>query len=87
MHTYRVMYHGIQSTSDDVFNSSGPMGPSEFRYYYLLRSIYFVGYMVVMAFILLNLFSGFVIVTFQEEGVKEFHQVKLDRNQVRLVWL
>ena len=45
--------------------------------------IYFILYMVVMALILVQLFTGFVIVTFQEDGVKSFREAKLDRNEVR----
>ena len=48
-------------------------------------AIYFVLYMLVMPFLLLNLFVGFVIVTFQNYGVKSFRETKLDRNQVWLL--
>lgn len=47
-------------------------------------AIYFILYMIIMTFILLQLFVGFVIVTFQEVGVKTFRKAKLDRNQVRV---
>ena len=42
-------------------------------------------YMFLMPFVLLNLFVGFVIVTFQKYGVKSFRKTKLDRNQVWLL--
>ena len=45
-------------------------------------AIYFIVYMILMTFVLLQLFIGFVIVTFQEVGVKSFRETKLDRNQV-----
>jgi hypothetical protein len=45
-------------------------------------AFYYILYMIVMTFILLQLFVGFVIVTFQEVGVKTFRKTKLDRNQV-----
>ena len=48
-------------------------------------AIYFVLYMFLMPFVLLNLFVGFVIVTFQKYGVKSFRKTKLDRNQVWLL--
>ena len=51
------------------------------------ETVYFLLYMLVMTFVLLNLFVGFVIVTFQEVGVKSFRETKLDRNQVCLVKL
>ena len=38
--------------------------------------------MIIMTFILLQLFVGFVIVTFQEVGVKTFRETKLNKNQV-----
>ena len=46
-------------------------------------AIFYILYMITMTFILLQLFVGFVIVTFQEVGVKTFRETKLDRNQVR----
>lgn len=46
-----------------------------------VSAVYFIIYMVVMALILVQLFTGFVIVTFQEDGVKSFREAKLDRNQ------
>ncbi len=45
-------------------------------------ALYYILYMIVMTFILLQLFVGFVIVTFQEVGVKTFRETKLNRNQV-----
>ena len=48
-------------------------------------AIYFVLYMLLIPFVLLNLFVGFVIVTFQNYGVKSFRKTKLDRNQVWLL--
>ncbi len=48
-------------------------------------AFYFIIYMIVMTFILLQLFVGFVIVTFQEVGVKAFRETKLNRNQVTRV--
>lgn len=49
-------------------------------------AIYFVLYMLLMPFVLLNLFVGFVIVTFQNYGVKSYRKTKLDRNQVNLAF-
>ncbi len=48
-----------------------------------LAAVFFLVYMVVMALILAQLFTGFLIVTFQEDGVKTFRETKLDKNQVR----
>ncbi len=33
---------------------------------------------------MMNIFVGFVIVTFQEQGEKEYKNCELDKNQVRL---
>ena len=47
-------------------------------------SAYFIIYMILMTFVLLQLFIGVVIVTFQAVGVKSFRETKLDRNQVKI---
>lgn len=52
-----------------------------------LGALYFILYMIFMTFILIQLLVGFVIVTFQQVGIKPFRETKLDRNQVRLVVL
>ena len=36
---------------------------------------------------MVNIFVGFVIVTFQNEGENEFKNVELDKNQVRNIFL
>lgn len=46
-------------------------------------SIFFVAYIVVIAFFMVNIFVGFVIVTFQNEGEQEFKNCSLDKNQVK----
>ena len=71
------MYSGINS---NLLEDGVPQGPSYNSSPW--SSIYFLVYMVAMTFVLVNLFQGFVIVTFQEVGVKAFRETKLDRNQV-----
>ena len=44
--------------------------------------IYIVVYLVVMSFFMINIFVGFVIVTFQEKGEKDNETSILDRNKV-----
>ena len=44
-------------------------------------SIYFIVYIIIIAFFMVNIFVGFVIVTFQEEGEEEFKNCGLDKNQ------
>ena len=42
---------------------------------------YFI-YIIVIAFFMVNIFVGFVIVTFQKEGEQEYKNCELDKNQV-----
>jgi voltage-dependent calcium channel L type alpha-1D len=44
-------------------------------------AIFFIAYIVVIAFFMVNIFVGFVIVTFQNEGEQEFKNSNLDKNQ------
>lgn len=47
-------------------------------------AIFYVAYIVVVAFFMVNIFVGFVIVTFQQEGEQEYKGCELDKNQVNL---
>ena len=47
--------------------------------------IYFVAFIVVIAFFMVNIFVGFVIVTFQNEGENEFKDCDLDKNQRKCI--
>lgn len=64
-----------------------PVGPEP--YSSPASPIYFLLYMFTIALLILSLFIGTVIVTFQEVGVKTFRESKLDRNQVKddVLWL
>ncbi len=73
-----VMYSGINSVPRE---DGDPRGPEIDHNPW--SSLYFLLYMCAMTFVLLNLFQGFVIVTFQEVGVKTFRETNLNRNQVR----
>ncbi|XP_071784403.1 voltage-dependent L-type calcium channel subunit alpha-1D-like isoform X3 [Asterias amurensis] len=44
-------------------------------------AIFFFIYIIVIAFFMVNIFVGFVIVTFQNEGEQEFKNCELDKNQ------
>ncbi|GBO00291.1 Muscle calcium channel subunit alpha-1, partial [Araneus ventricosus] len=46
-----------------------------------LVAIYFIVYIIIIAFFMVNIFVGFVIVTFQSEGEQEFKNCELDKNQ------
>lgn len=45
-------------------------------------AIYYIIYIIIIAFFMVNIFVGFVIVTFQSEGEEEFKGCELDKNQV-----
>ena len=45
-------------------------------------AVYFVVYIIIIAFFMVNIFVGFVIVTFQSEGEEEYKDCELDKNQV-----
>ena len=72
------MYSGINSVPP--VNAVTPVGAQP--YASPQASIYFIVYMTLMTFVLLQLFIGVVIVAFQAVGVKSFRETKLDRNQV-----
>lgn len=45
-------------------------------------AIFFIIYIILIAFFMMNIFVGFVIVTFQEQGETEYKNCELDKNQV-----
>lgn len=74
-----VMYNAFNAK---LFRDE-PVGPKP--YSSPASPIYFLLYMLTMALLILNLFTGTVIVTFQQVGVKAFRESKLDRNQVTCI--
>ena len=72
--TIRLMYKSIDSTEED----RGPIYNSR----QFIAVFYFV-YIIIIAFFMVNIFVGFVIVTFQNEGEQEYKNCELDKNQVR----
>uniref|UniRef100_A0AAR2K4H2 Voltage-dependent L-type calcium channel subunit alpha n=1 Tax=Pygocentrus nattereri TaxID=42514 RepID=A0AAR2K4H2_PYGNA len=48
-------------------------------------SIFFIVYLILIAFFMMNIFVGFVIVTFQEQGEQEYKNCELDKNQRQCV--
>ncbi|KAA8591084.1 hypothetical protein FQN60_002027 [Etheostoma spectabile] len=48
-------------------------------------SIFFIIYIILIAFFMMNIFVGFVIVTFQEQGEQEYKDCELDKNQRQCV--
>ena len=45
-------------------------------------AIFFIIYIILIAFFMMNIFVGFVIVTFQEQGETEYKNCELNKNQV-----
>ncbi|CAF0948727.1 unnamed protein product [Didymodactylos carnosus] len=48
-------------------------------------ALYFVAFIIVIAFFMVNIFVGFVIVTFQNEGEQEYRNCELDKNQRKCI--
>ncbi|KAM7049937.1 voltage-dependent L-type calcium channel subunit alpha-1S isoform 2-T2 [Molossus nigricans] len=48
-------------------------------------AIFFIIYIILIAFFMMNIFVGFVIVTFQEQGETEYKNCELDKNQRQCV--
>uniref|UniRef100_A0A673FP42 Voltage-dependent L-type calcium channel subunit alpha n=1 Tax=Sinocyclocheilus rhinocerous TaxID=307959 RepID=A0A673FP42_9TELE len=71
-----LLYKAIDSNKEN-------MGPI---YNYRVEiSIFFIIYIIIIAFFMMNIFVGFVIVTFQEQGEKEYKNCELDKNQRQCV--
>jgi len=49
-----------------------------------LIAIFFFIFIIIIAFFMVNIFVGFVIVTFQSEGENEYKNCALEKNQVSL---
>lgn len=71
-----LLYVSIDSHTEDM----GPMH----NYRPMIACFYFI-YIIIIAFFMVNIFVGFVIVTFQNEGEQEYRNCELDKNQVCLI--
>uniref|UniRef100_A0A8C2F7B5 Voltage-dependent L-type calcium channel subunit alpha n=1 Tax=Cyprinus carpio TaxID=7962 RepID=A0A8C2F7B5_CYPCA len=71
-----LLYRAIDSHTEDV----GPI-----YNYRVIISIFFIIYIIIIAFFMMNIFVGFVIVTFQEQGEQEYKNCELDKNQRQCV--
>uniref|UniRef100_A0A3Q0T4L5 Voltage-dependent L-type calcium channel subunit alpha n=1 Tax=Amphilophus citrinellus TaxID=61819 RepID=A0A3Q0T4L5_AMPCI len=72
----KLLYRAIDSAQEDmgpVFNNRVDV------------SIFFIIYIILIAFFMMNIFVGFVIVTFQEQGEQEYKNCELDKNQRQCV--
>jgi len=70
---FRLLYRAIDSDQEDM----GPVYNNRVDV-----SIFFIIYIILIAFFMMNIFVGFVIVTFQEQGEQEYKNCELDKNQV-----
>ncbi|XP_076351266.1 muscle calcium channel subunit alpha-1-like isoform X2 [Tachypleus tridentatus] len=67
-----LLYVAIDSNAED-------MGP--IYNYRPMVAVFFIVYIIIIAFFMVNIFVGFVIVTFQNEGEQEYKNCELDKNQ------
>ncbi|KHJ42280.1 voltage gated calcium channel IQ domain protein [Trichuris suis] len=72
----QLLYVAIDSTAE----GRGPI-----YNYRQTVAIFFISYIVVIAFFMQNIFVGFVIVTFQNEGEREYEHCELDKNQRKCI--
>ncbi|KAM4797020.1 voltage-dependent L-type calcium channel subunit alpha-1S [Rhinophrynus dorsalis] len=72
----QLLYRAIDSHSENI----GPI------YNYRIEiAVFFIIYIILIAFFMMNIFVGFVIVTFQEQGEQEYKNCELDKNQRQCV--
>uniref|UniRef100_A0A7N6AZ22 Voltage-dependent L-type calcium channel subunit alpha n=1 Tax=Anabas testudineus TaxID=64144 RepID=A0A7N6AZ22_ANATE len=72
----KLLYRAIDSEEEDM----GPVFNNRVEV-----SIFFIIYIILIAFFMMNIFVGFVIVTFQEQGEQEYKNCELDKNQRQCV--
>lgn len=69
----------LQKSIDSNEEEKGPI-----HNYRPIVAAYYIIYIIIIAFFMVNIFVGFVIVTFQNEGEQEYKNCELDKNQVNL---
>ncbi|XP_004685306.1 PREDICTED: voltage-dependent L-type calcium channel subunit alpha-1S [Condylura cristata] len=72
----QLLYKAIDSHAEDM----GPIYNNRVE-----MAIFFIIYIILIAFFMMNIFVGFVIVTFQEQGETEYKNCELDKNQRQCV--
>uniref|UniRef100_A0A8I3P5D8 Voltage-dependent L-type calcium channel subunit alpha n=3 Tax=Carnivora TaxID=33554 RepID=A0A8I3P5D8_CANLF len=72
----QLLYQAIDSYKEDM----GPVYNNRVE-----MAIFFIIYIILIAFFMMNIFVGFVIVTFQEQGETEYKNCELDKNQRQCV--
>ncbi|XP_064604467.1 muscle calcium channel subunit alpha-1-like isoform X3 [Liolophura sinensis] len=70
----------LYASIDSHTQGSGPI-----YNYRLAVAIYYFVFIIVIAFFMVNIFVGFVIVTFQNEGEQEYRNCELDKNQRKCI--
>ena len=73
--SFSLLYLSIDSNAEE----RGPI-----HNYRPIVATYYIIYIIIIAFFMVNIFVGFVIVTFQNEGEQEYKNCELDKNQVSL---
>merc|ERR550534_1019179 len=68
----QILYASIDSYAED----EGPIFNNR-RYVFF----FYMVYIIILAFFMINIFVGFVIVTFQSEGEADYKDCPLDKNQ------
>ncbi|KAK3566413.1 hypothetical protein QTP86_032269, partial [Hemibagrus guttatus] len=71
-----LLYKAIDANSEN----HGPIYNSHVEI-----SVFFIVYIIIIAFFMMNIFVGFVIITFREQGEAEFKNCELDKNQRQCV--
>ncbi|ROL49181.1 Dihydropyridine-sensitive L-type skeletal muscle calcium channel subunit alpha-1 [Anabarilius grahami] len=71
-----ILYRAIDSNKVDM----GPLYNNRVGI-----SIFFIIYIIIIAFFMMNIFVGFVIITFQKQGEQEYKNCELDKNQRQCV--
>ncbi|CAJ0587570.1 unnamed protein product, partial [Mesorhabditis spiculigera] len=71
-----LLYVAINSNEEDM----GPIHNSR-----QAVALFFIAFIIVIAFFMMNIFVGFVIVTFQNEGEREYENCELDKNQRKCI--
>ncbi|XP_072589556.1 voltage-dependent L-type calcium channel subunit alpha-1S isoform X1 [Vulpes vulpes] len=72
----QLLYQAIDSYKEDM----GPVYNNRVE-----MAVFFIIYIILIAFFMMNIFVGFVIVTFQEQGETEYKNCELDKNQRQCV--
>uniref|UniRef100_A0A5F8GXW0 Voltage-dependent L-type calcium channel subunit alpha n=1 Tax=Monodelphis domestica TaxID=13616 RepID=A0A5F8GXW0_MONDO len=72
----QLLYKAIDTHAEDM----GPIYNNHVE-----MAIFFIVYIILIAFFMMNIFVGFIIVTFQEQGETEYKNCELDKNQRQCV--